>query len=162
VTVEHQALAFAGTFEDADRVVALVADRLQGRTEVRAAQHFVQRAGHVAFAAGRAWHVDQLHDQVDQPVAVDVLEGTRDEIRIGLVAHAGTTLSCLAQLPQSPATMCVVRVPSFSMLASTRSPGFSHSGTAMPAATPGGLPLVMMSPGSSVVFDHQETSSAVL
>ena len=56
----------------------------------------------------------------------------------------------------------VVSVPSFAMVASTVSPGCSHLGESMPAATPGGEPLVMTSPGYRPMWDHQETSSAVL
>ncbi len=59
-------------------------------------------------------------------------------------------------------TILVVNVPSLSMVASTVSPACSHLGESIPAATPGGLPLVITSPGYRPMWDHQETSSAVL
>jgi len=48
------------------------------------------------------------------------------------------------------------------MVASMRSPGSSHFGGDIAAATPAGLPDVITSPGSSVMFDHHATRSRIL
>jgi hypothetical protein len=57
------------------------------------------------------------------------------------------------------AAIVLTSVPSFSTLASMRSPGLSQTGFSDPAMTPAGAPEVMTSPGSKVMLDHHETKS---
>jgi hypothetical protein len=57
------------------------------------------------------------------------------------------------------AAIVLTSVPSFSTLASMRSPGLSQTGFSDPAMTPAGAPEVMTSPGSRVMLDHHETKS---
>ena len=154
MTVEHQRFAAPVTLQAANGVVSRIADRLQRRVETRTAQHFMVRARHVPFEARRAGNVHQPHHQPDQPVPVDSPDCPLNQIRI-YRRHVDSPFN-------HSQVIGVTRQPSDLTRASIRSPALSQLRTFIPEMTPGGLPVVITSPGSRVMFDHQATSSAML
>jgi len=101
---------------------------------------------------------DRLEHTIDYAAVVERLRSIvlshRCELAEAMAQPTARSRSSIlpyaARRPLNGTTRCRCS-PRPAMPSVTTSPAFSHCGAFMPSATPGGVPVVMMSPGSSVM-----------